>query len=337
MSRSCPALLVLLGLASPAPAQTPDPAVWTLALGEYTVFGHTSYNPTVVVRPRIVYDTTAVVDSARVVDSVLVAVRKTAGLAAGMSAWPENLYCTGPASATMEQLDPRVLLGRIQLAARCGVRLMIVPPRRLLTTNGQGMGLFSVDSARRLVDRYAAVLPADTLRKYRATILGLNLADDYTCTACWGGRAITQLQLTAWAGYARTHLPGLPLGVRVTPDWVAAYPALAPVLDYTWAQYQTRKGDARAYFDGAAAIAGRLGLRVVMGVNVEDCDGPGTGACSAADLERYGTMAVSHPASCAFLNWRYDEATWGRPEIQKEWQALIAMARERTAMDCRRT
>ena len=69
----------------------------------------------------------------------------------------------------MQTLEPRLLLAGIQLAARCGVRLVLVAPRRLLTTNGQTQGVFSVDSAKRLTDRYAAVLPADTLRKYRAT------------------------------------------------------------------------------------------------------------------------------------------------------------------------
>ena len=148
---------------------------------------------------------------------------------------------------------------------------MLVPPRRLLTADGLPRGRFSVDSAKRFTDLYAAVLPADTILKYRNTIIGLNLADDYGCLTCWGGTAITQAQITEWAAYTRTRLPGIPLGVRVTPDWVAAHPPLVPYLDYTWAQYATRKGEAQAYYDRAATIAERLGLKVVMGVNVENC------------------------------------------------------------------
>jgi hypothetical protein len=336
MSRPCSALLLLLGLASPGTAQAPSPTAWTLASGDFTIYGHTNYTPTLLLLPRIVYDTARGVDSARMVDSVRAAAKKPAGFAAGLTRWPADFYCGGAASAAMQSLDPRALLDRIQLAARCGVRLVIVPPRRFLTTNGQTAGVFSVDSAKRLMDRYAAVLPADTLRKYRATILGLNLADDYGCTTCWGGKAITQAEIAAWAAYARTKLPGIPLGVRVTPDWVAAYPALAPLLDYAWAQYHTRKGDAQAYYDKAATVAQRLGLRVVMGVNVEDCYGVGTDACTAADLVRFGTTAVSHPASCAFINWRYDEATWQRAEIREAWEGLLAVARGRGAEECRR-
>ena len=338
MSRPSVALL-LLGLASPGLAQTASPAVWTLASGEFTVYGHTDHVPVLSLVPRIVWDTSHAVASARVIDSV----RRPApggprpvGLAAGLSNWPASMYCDSEASATVQPLAPRDLLSRVQLASGCGMRLVLVIPRRLLTTNHRTEGPFSVDSAKRATDRYAAVLTPDTLRKYRATLLGLNLADDYGCKRCWGGQVITQAQIADWAAYARATLPGLPLGVRRTPDWVAAYPALAPLLDYTWAQYHSKRGDAAAYFDEAASIAGRLGLRVVMGINAHDCDGARTGPCDAATLERLGDLAVDHPASCAFLSWRYDETTWQQPDIRAAWDRLLARARARPLTDCRR-
>ncbi len=337
MSRPYSALLLLLGLASPGAAQAPDPAVWTLAIGDYTIYGRTTYTPTLTLRPRVVYDTVPALDSTRVVDSVRAAARSHAGFAAGLSTWPTDAYCSGLMSAAMQQVDPRVLLGRLQLAHRCNVRLVLVPPRRMLTVDGRPAGVFSVDSAKRFTDRYAAVLPADTIRKYRATILGLNLADDYGCLRCWGGHKITQAQIAEWAAYTRTKLPGIPLGVRVTPDWVAAHPPLAPHLDYAWAQYAARKGDAQAYFDRAATIAQRLGLRVVMGVNTENCYGAGSSTpCTAADLARFGGMAVRHPGSCAFVSWRYEEGTWAQPGVRAAWEDLVAVARGRGAEECRR-
>jgi len=337
MPRSNVTALLLLALAGPGAAQTAGTATWTLALGDYLLFGHTDYVSSVRLIPRVVYDTAPGLDSTRVVDSVRAAAADSRGLAAGMSSWPADLYCGGATTGAVQQIDPRAVLERVQLAARCGVRLVLVPPRRRLTANGQPDGIFSVDSAKRVTDRFAAALPPDTLRKYRSTLLGLNLADDYTCADCWGGKPITQAQVAAWAAYARTMLPGLPLGVRVTPDWVQSYPALAPLIDYAWAQYHTRKGDAQAYFDKAAATAASLGLRVVMGVNVEDCYGVGTAACSAADLRRFGTLAVSHPGACAFLSWRYDADTWASGEIRGAWEELLALARERPARDCRRS
>ena len=256
--------------------------------------------------------------------------------AIGMSTWPTELYCSGPMSAAMQQVPPQDVLRRIQLASRCGVRLILIPPRRMLTVNGRPNGRFSVDAANRTIDDYARQLPPDTLAKYRSTILGFNLADDYGCLRCWGGTAITQGEIAEWATYTRRKLPGVPLGVRVVPEWVARDPSLAPLLDYAWAQYHTRKGTAKEYFDDAAATAEKLGLRVVMGVNVKDCYGVGTHPCTAEDLVRYGRMALSHPASCAFINWRYEEETWKRADIREVWQGLVEQARKRGAEECRR-
>jgi hypothetical protein len=256
--------------------------------------------------------------------------------AIGMGGWPTNWYCSGPMSAAMQQVPPKEVLRRVQLASRCGVRLVLVPPRRMLTTNGLPSGRFSVDAAKRTMDHYAVELPPDTLTKYRSTILGFNLGDDYGCRRCWGGVPITQGEIAEWAAYARQKLPGVALGVRVMPDWVERDPALASLLDYVWAQYHTRKGDAKSYFDKAATSAAKLGLRVVMGVNVKDCYGVGTNPCTPEDLVRYGRMALSHPASCAFLSWRYDEDTWKRADIREVWQGLVEIARKRGAQECRR-
>ncbi|MBA3318065.1 MAG: hypothetical protein H0T50_08250 [Gemmatimonadales bacterium] len=258
------------------------------------------------------------------------------GFAAGFMRWPTDLFCGGRASAAAQSLEPRSLLDVVQRASRCGVRVVIVPPRRFLTTTGRVNGGFSLDNAKLLTDRYAEALPPDTLRKYRGAILGLNLGDDYGCTRCWGGNKITQAQIAEWARYARTRLPGVPLGVRVTPQWVADDSTLAPLLDYAWAQYHAGKGGPREYYDKAATVADRLGLRVVMGVNVKDCYGMRTSDCTVEDLDRLGRMAMSHPASCAFINWRYDAATWERPEIREAWDDLMAVARKRRAEDCRR-
>ena len=277
----------------------------------------------------------AAADSSRT-ENTQQARRHDGQFAIGLSTWPTELYCSGPMSAAMQQVHPREVMRRIQLAARCGVRLVLVPPRRLLTEGKGPTGLFTLAAAKRAIDQYAVELPPDTLKKYRATILGLNLADDYGCTRCWGGSPITQAQIAEWAEYTRTKLPGVPLGVRVVPEWVARDPALAPLLDYAWAQYHTGKGDAKSYFDQAATTAQRLGLRVVMGVNVKDCYGVGTHPCSAEDLVRYGRMALGHPASCAFINWRYEEGSYGRAEMREVWEGLIELAKKRGAEECRR-
>jgi hypothetical protein len=264
MSR--PTFVLFIGLLAATPgrtgAQSATAAAWSIASGEYTIYGHTDYTPTLVVLPRLVWDTTRALDSARTVDSVRTTPAPPMAFAAGLSGWPADYYCSGPTTGALQTVEPRALMARVQLAARCGVRLVLVPPRRMLTVDGRNPGVFSVDSARRLTDQYAQALPPDSIRKYRDVILGLNLADDYGCAACWGGQPVRQSEIAEWADYARARLPGLALGVRVEPQWVASYPTLASRIDYAWAQYHTRKGEAKTYFDAAAATANKLGHRL---------------------------------------------------------------------------
>ena len=56
-------LLSLVGLASSAPGQAASTAGWTIAVGEFTIYGHTDYTPTVTLIPRIVFDTARGSDS----------------------------------------------------------------------------------------------------------------------------------------------------------------------------------------------------------------------------------------------------------------------------------
>ncbi|HYC32163.1 MAG TPA: hypothetical protein VEB59_07705, partial [Gemmatimonadales bacterium] len=81
--------VLLLGVATSlnvrAQAPAPDPVTWTLASGDYTVYGRTIYTAVPTLVPRIVLDTTHRLDSTRVVDSVRAIASAHAGLAAGMS------------------------------------------------------------------------------------------------------------------------------------------------------------------------------------------------------------------------------------------------------------
>jgi hypothetical protein len=261
--------------------------------------------------------------------------RAAGGFVAGFFGWPKETYCTDQTSGTVQTIEPRYLLDRLRLAAQCHFTLVIEPPRKQLTVTGTSSGGFSVESAERLMDEYAQVLTPDVLRQYGGTILGFNLGDDYKCRNCWGGEEITPAQIATWAQYTRSRIPGLPLGVRMTPDWVEKYPSLAPLLDYAWAQYTTQDGDPKKYYDEAARDAQHLGIQIVMGINVQNCGGPRTDPCSAAELGRIGAVAVTHPASCAFLNWRYDPGTWDRQDIQAVWNDLMAKAKARPRRDCR--
>src|SRR5215207_3448933 len=81
---SCPAHALPCSCSSaprPGAAQTSEVISSVLATADSTIYGHTSYTPTLTVVPRTVLDTFNGVDGARVVDSVRAAVTLPAGLA----------------------------------------------------------------------------------------------------------------------------------------------------------------------------------------------------------------------------------------------------------------
>ena len=60
MSRSTSVLLLVLLAATSGPtgAQSATTAGWTIASGDYTIYGHTDYIPAILVLPRLAWDTT---------------------------------------------------------------------------------------------------------------------------------------------------------------------------------------------------------------------------------------------------------------------------------------
>ena len=58
---------------------------------------------------------------------------------------------------------------------------------------------------------------------------------------------------------------------------------------------------------------------------------------TAAELERFGMVAVMHPESCGFINWRFEPARWEDLAVRSAWEGLFALARTRSAVACGRT
>ena len=262
----------------------------------------------------------------------------TRSLAAGFWNYWNSGYCNSAGmTASAQAISTSDLLGFLQAARKCNVRLALVPTRMFLTTTGVKGSPFSPDSAKAFTDRMAKVLVPDTLRKYDPWIIGFNLADDYGCAPCWGGVPVTPAQIETWARYVRTKIPGLRLGVRADPTaFVAKSTTLQSAIDYAWAQYHTGKGDAKTYFDKQASVAKSQGLAVAMGLNLTHCDGSAGGiTCTPAQVRTFLGLAAQYPDNCALLGWTYSSTTLEQPGMTDAWAYVVKLAAQHPDVPCK--
>jgi hypothetical protein len=147
----------------------------------------------------------------------------------------------------------------------------------------------------------------------------------------------------AAAQYSKELWPSLPTFIRSPmaylqgkSDWV--------YLDAGWEQYSVDEGPAAAFIGGEAAIARRLGLGLVAGLNVLD---GGTGASgipgysrgkwamSAEEVRDYGAALLAEAGVCAFFTWKYEPSYFGRADVRQALAALGELAASHPATPCR--
>jgi hypothetical protein len=249
-------------------------------------------------------------------------------LAIGLTQWPTSKFCTGPLNATMDGTSPSLLGGVLRAAARCGMRIVTVAPRAMMTQNGETNGLYVVGKAEGVCDAYASRVQAehlDTLVR-NGTWLGVSMGDDFTNASVWGGREVTQSQAYDVVTYCQNKLPdALPIGLRQTPQWIAGSGALASRIDFGWAQWLGKRGDAQTFYDKAWAVASHYGFKMAGGLNVHSCTAAGADdPCTPSVLKSVGEIAEDHPGISVFLSWRYDPDDWAK--LGPTWAYLAQRA-----------
>jgi hypothetical protein len=252
--------------------------------------------------------------------------------AVGFWEYPTTLCNTTGMTGSARTRSTTNVLEHLQTARKCGMRVVLVPSRSSITTTGTTKAPFSLDSAKAYIDRLARVLVPDTLAKYDAEIVGLNLADDYGSTDQWGGTTVSPSQIEAWARYTRAKMPTLRLGVRVEATWVTA--SLASTIDYAWAQYHKGKGDPTTYFNRQRDVAASLGISLATGVNTTHCGGAGSTFCTPEEIRTFMGMAVQRPESCGAWAWDYDTRQMAVSGMPEAWAYVVDLARQRGSKPC---
>jgi len=228
------------------------------------------------------------------------------GLAFGLSAWSREDWCRGTFTGTFTASPPNYLVNTLKRSRECSVRVVIIWPRRLMTSNGQNDGRFSVTKARGLVDQFAKTLSEQKTYVQAGTFIGHMPLDDVACMRCWGGQGISQAEAEGLYSYAKQKLPGVPLGIRAQPRWVKGRPSLSKFIDFGWAQYTLSKGPYKEFYDGAARDAQSLPypMKLAGGINVYHFSKPFNGRpITATELNTIGSYLIEHHAICFSTSW----------------------------------
>lgn len=260
------------------------------------------------------------------------------GVAQGMydypkSLWPENKSINAIA---MNVPPDKNLPGTFKQVCESGNRIQMVIPRRYITTTGTAKAPLSLKRALQVVDLYVQNgLPA-ALAACPKAVIGVNLADDYGCAACWGGKIVTQQELETWAKYWKQKVPAAPLIVRVEPFWVAKYPPLAKTIDAAVCQYRTKKGPLAAYADRCRNDAAALGLRLIYGMNVtHGVEAGSPPPMTPEQVRSFGLFFAGRPEICAMVHWWMDD-NFQKLTYQNAYLDVKAALTKLSWRDCRK-
>lgn len=262
------------------------------------------------------------------------------GVAQGMYNYPIDKFTwNGPFNAVAMNVPPAGSADRIRNVCATGMRIVMVIPRRYITTTGGNKAPFSPSKGDAVVDAYKRDGLGQAVAACPRALLSVNLADDYGCAECWGGKITTQQQIYAWAKYWKQQLPNIPIGVRVEPAWILKVPSLGlqNVIDNANCQYRTKKGPIGTYLPRCVADAKKLGLKLIGGMNVTHGVYAGSPPPLTPDqIRTFGGAYARESDVCAVVNWWVDD-NFSKADYQKAYVDVASILRARsTTTNCTR-
>jgi hypothetical protein len=165
------------------------------------------------------------------------------------------------------------------------------------------------------------------------TIIAHYLIDEPTDPRNWGGRIVTPSTLEEMARFSKSLWPNLPTVVRaeaglIKPSRPYRY------LDAAWAQYLYRKGNPNDYIRRVVSEAQRMGLGLVVGLNITK-GSPTKGKMTAAQVRSAGAALLNSSYPCAFISWTYDARQLNSSSMRDAMRYLRGKAQSRSQRSCK--
>ncbi len=195
-----------------------------------------------------------------------------------------------------------------------------------------GSGHFDLGKWKARVSRFRSVNFSDYVRD--GTIVGHYLIDEPYDPANWSGRPVPGSTLEEMARYSKSLWPSMVTIVRAEPyliKWRGSY----RYLDAAWAQYLHRKGNVNDYIRRNVSEAQRMGLGLVVGLNLKHGGYPNKTWMSADEVKTFGSALLSSSYPCAFISWQWDSRYLASSSIRNAMSVLKSKAQNRASRSCR--
>jgi hypothetical protein len=201
-------------------------------------------------------------------------------------------------------------------------------------------GHFDLAKWKARVDRFKEVDFSSFVKD--GTIIAHFLLDEPNDPTNWHGQPVRAHILDEMARYSKELWPNMATVVRAEP-WRLANLGGSNFryLDAAWAQYTTTKGNVNDYIRQNTTDANRMGLALVVGLNVtkgnitRSKQGVSRKPMTAEQVRTWGSVLLSSSYPCAFLSWNYDANYLRRSDIRDAMETLAQKARARSSKSCR--
>jgi hypothetical protein len=233
-------------------------------------------------------------------------------------------------NGAVRNIDPSQLLSELaDIKARGGKVILAMAGQEDHFKDGSGH--FSLSLWKGRIDRFRNV----NFNSYidDGTVIGHYMIDEPNDPANWGD-PVPGTMLEQMATYSKSIWPKLATVVRVEPGYLDGWSGYHN-LDAAWAQWVTRKGDPGDYIRGQVAIAQKLGLTLVTGLNIRK-GAPNQQPLSASVVLSAGSALLASDYPCAFISWEYEPDYLARADIKSAMGQLSNKAEAHPVRSCLR-
>ncbi|HET6344489.1 MAG TPA: hypothetical protein VFH51_06130, partial [Myxococcota bacterium] len=219
--------------------------------------------------------------------------------------------------------DPSRIVRQLDRASQAKMRIIVSLTNAADSKNPDGT--FSLTRWKAQVDKYRTLALGGYVSS--GTMYAHLLVEQPNCASCWGGREISWQTVEDMARYSKSVWPKVATTVRVAPSQLAEAGFRWSYLDAGWAQYTTRRGDAKAWVDHEAAAARDEGLALIVGVNFLEAAGANTPSMTPTQVKQIGTVMAKSTAVCALVGWKYDGSYLNQSGIRQALDDVAAVTK----------